>query len=197
MEKREKNAVITREFQNASFREVEGEGNERKFILSFSSEEPYDRFYGTEILDHADGAADLTRLNEIGVLLFNHHRDKVMGKVLRAWISGGRGEAEVEFDTDAEAEVIYQKVKNKTLKTTSVGYKVESWEELMANKTSADGRFHGPASIARKWLPLEISIASVPADASVGVGRSMEEPGGKSETRSLYELQVAINKNRI
>ena len=34
-------------------RAVEGEGNERKFILSFSSELPYDRYWGREILDHS------------------------------------------------------------------------------------------------------------------------------------------------
>ena len=32
-----------------SIRAMEGEGNERKFILSFSSEEPYQRWFGQEI----------------------------------------------------------------------------------------------------------------------------------------------------
>ena len=73
---------------------MEGEGNERKFILSFSSEEPYERWWGTEILDHSDGAVDLTRLNEIGVLLFNHDRNRVIGKVNRAWIEDLRGMAD-------------------------------------------------------------------------------------------------------
>ena len=50
---------------------MDGEGNERKFTLSFSSEEPYERWWGNEILDHASGAVDLARLNEIGVVLFN------------------------------------------------------------------------------------------------------------------------------
>ena len=42
---------------------MDGEGNERKFTLSFSSEEPYKRWWGNEILDHESGAVDLTRLN--------------------------------------------------------------------------------------------------------------------------------------
>ena len=45
----------------ATIRSMEGEGNERKFTLSFSSEEPYERWYGLEILDHSPGAVDLTR----------------------------------------------------------------------------------------------------------------------------------------
>ena len=104
---------------------MEGEGNERKFTLSFSSEEPYDRWWGTEILAHTEGAMDLTRLNSIGVVLYNHNRDKVLGKILRAWVENSRGYAEIEFDQDTEADVIYQKVAGGTLKGVSVGYMVE------------------------------------------------------------------------
>ena len=50
----------------ATLQRMEGEGNERKFTLSFSSEEPYERWFGVEILDHGPGAVDLARLNEIG-----------------------------------------------------------------------------------------------------------------------------------
>ena len=105
----------TRAFSTATIRAMEGEGNERKFILSFSSEEPYERFWGKEILDHNPAAVDLTRLNSIGVLLFNHNRDKVIGKINRAWLENQRGMAEVEFDSDEKSEVIFQKVKGGTL----------------------------------------------------------------------------------
>ena len=49
-----------RTFSDMDVRAMEGEGNERKFILSFSSEEPYERFWGREILDHSPDAVDLT-----------------------------------------------------------------------------------------------------------------------------------------
>lgn len=194
----QKEKQLTRELIVNSIRAVEGEGNERKFILSFSSEEPYERWYGLEILDHTEGAIDLTRLNEIGCLLFNHNRDNVIGKINRAWLENNRGYAEVEFDTDDESEKIYQKVKSGTLKGVSVGYRVDSWEEVVANKTSADGKFTGPCSIARKWTPYEISIVSVPADPTVGVGREIEKIQKiKKVERSLsyYEKQLQINKN--
>lgn len=192
----QKEKQLTRELIVNSIRAVEGEGNERKFILSFSSEEPYERWYGLEILDHTEGAIDLTRLNEIGCLLFNHNRDNVVGKINRAWLENNRGYAEVEFDTDDESEKIYQKVKSGTLKGVSVGYRVDSWEEVVINKTSADGKFTGPCSIARKWTPYEISIVSVPADPTVGVGREFEN-NQNQERRSLlyYEKQLQINKN--
>lgn len=185
-----------RSFGKAAIRALEGEGNERRFELSFSSEEPYQRWFGMEILSHAEGAVDLTRLNEIGVLLFNHDTDRVLGRVERAWIDGKRGKAEVIFDTDEEAELIFQKVKSGTLKGVSVRYSVDSWEEVMAGKVSADG-FVGPCDIARKWTPLEVSIVSVPADATVGVGRSQSAPQHKPRSLGAFEAQVQSNKNYL
>lgn len=184
---------------------MEGEGNERKFTLSFSSEEPYERYWGVEILSHASGAMDLSRLNSIGVVLFNHDRDEVLGKVIRAWVENNRGYAEIEFDDDPDADVIYQKVKNETLKGVSVGYRVYNWEEVAANKMSSDGRFAGPCDIAVLWEPFEISIVSVPADPTVGVGRSQEDPEDKVPVEnekgvsSFYydEKQLQINQNLL
>lgn len=151
------------------------EGSDRRFILSFSSETPVSRWFGSEVLDHTDGAIDLTRLNELGCVLYNHNRDNVLGRILRAWAENSRGMAEIEFDGDEASDIICQKVRSGTLKGVSVGYRVDSWEEVMPGKASSDGRFTGPVDIARKWAPYEISIVSVPADANVGVGRNFEE----------------------
>jgi len=65
----------------------------RRRTISFSSEEPYRRFFGMEILDHGENAVDLSRLNSVGVLLFNHNTDKVVGKVIRAWVEDLRESA--------------------------------------------------------------------------------------------------------
>ena len=201
----ERNGSMERFLSDCSIRAMEGEGNERKFVLSFSSEEPYERWWGVEILSHAEGAMDLTRLNSIGCVLFNHDRDKVIGKVLRAWIENDRGQAEIEFDEDADSEVIYQKVKSGTLKGVSVGYRVTNWEEVAANKKSSDGRFDGPCDIAIRWEPFEVSIVSIPADPTVGVGRSQEEPvvtKPEMEEKGVssfyyYEKQLQINQNLL
>ena len=173
----------------------------RTFELSFSSEEPYQRWFGAEILSHEPGAVDLSRLNDIGVLLYNHNRDKVIGRIDNAWVKDNRAYANVTFDDDAEADVIYQKVKSGTLRAVSVGYKVDSWEEVAAGKTSANGRHVGPCSVALKWQPYEISIVSVPADATVGVGREMEnenEPQVHEKADySYYERQMQLTKNLL
>ena len=173
--------------------EASPEENSRRRTISFSSEAPYRRFYGMEILDHGDGAVDLSRLNSVGVVLFNHDVDKVVGRVVRAWVEHNRGMAEIEFDSDEDAEKVFSKVQAGTLKTTSVRYTVDAWEEVKAGATSADGRFQGPCQIARKWTPLEVSIVSVPADASVGVGRDANE----GQALSLWERQVQVNQNKM
>lgn len=183
-----------RELLSASIRAKEGDGNERKFILSFSSEEPYERWWGVEILDHSEGCVDLSRINEIGCVLFNHNRDAVIGKVLKAWIENGRGMAEIEIDADEASEKIYQKIRSGTLKGVSVGYSVSLWEDVAANKKSSDGRFEGAVSIAKKWEVYEISIVSVPADSTVGVGR---EKGSGEQSMKQLERQLSVNRNNV
>jgi HK97 family phage prohead protease len=173
------------------------EENGNVFELSFSSEEPYMRYFGSEILDHADGACDLSRLNEIGVVLFNHDRNKVIGKIENAWVEDNRGKAKIKFDSDNDAKVIMEKVANGTLKGVSVGYVIDNYEIVEKGKTSTDGRFEGPCYIARKWTPLEISIVSIPADSTVGVARSFDEEKEKAEYINLFEKQICINKNYI
>ena len=86
-----------------------------------------------------------------------------------------RGHAKVIFDTDEESDRIFQKVQTGTLRGVSVGYRVSVWEDVENGAMSTNGRFAGPCSIAMRWEPYEISIVSVPADATVGVGRSLQE----------------------
>lgn len=149
----------------------------RTVELSFSSETPYGRWFGDEILCHDEECINLERFNNgLGTALFNHDRDAVVGHVEKAWIENNRGKALVRFDEDEQSDTIFQKVQSGTLKGVSVGYMVNRYEVLEDKDTkSTNGRFNGPAYVVTDWEPLEISIVSVPADPTVGVGRSAEE----------------------
>ncbi|MBP2654243.1 MAG: phage prohead protease, family [Firmicutes bacterium] len=154
----------------------------RVAAVSFSSDQPVERYDWwdgkyNEILGHAKGNVDLSRLREIGVALFNHNPAQPIGKVLSPVIDSKsrKGTAIIQFDSDEASDVIYQKVLSGTLKGVSVGYRVTDWESVDVGETSSDGLYPGPCEIARNWEPFEISIVSVPADSTVGVGRSMEE----------------------
>lgn len=115
---------------------------------------------------------------------------------METWVDGSRCSAKVQFDDDEQSELIRKKVTSGTLKGVSVGYAVESWENVKPGGRSADGRFTGPCDIARRWEPFEISIVSVPADPTVGVGRDLEDaPTGR--TLDLYSRQLQINKNKF
>lgn len=150
----------------------------RTVELSFSSETPYGRWFGDEILCHDEECINLERFNNgLGTLLFNHDRDAVVGHIEKVWIEDNRGKALVRFDEDEQSETIFQKVQSGTLQGVSVGYSIKRYEVLdEKDSVSSNGRFKGPDTfVVTDWEPLEISIVSVPADATVGVGRSAEE----------------------
>lgn len=149
----------------------------RTVELSFSSETPYGRWFGDEILCHDEECINLERFNNgLGTVLFNHDRDAVVGHIEKVWLEDNRGKALVRFDTDEQSETIFQKVQSGTLQGVSVGYAINRYEVLEDEDTkSTNGRFSGPAYVVTDWEPLEISIVSVPADPTVGVGRSAEE----------------------
>ena len=179
--------------------------------LSFSSEVPVDRWYGAEILSHDESAVDLNRLLQVGSVLFNHGRDVKLGKmpiakIEKAWVDAGekKGRAQVTFDDDEDSDLIFQKVQKGMLNGISVGYAVSSWEEVAVGKQSVNGRFTGPAYIAIRWEPLEISFEPTPADPSVGVGREAEQPEmpwnvqraeATKGLMSVLERQLQVNKN--
>ena len=169
----------------------------RTVELSFSSETPYGRWFGDEILCHDEECINLERFNNgLGTALFNHDRDAVVGHVEKAWIEDNRGKALVRFDEDEQSDTIFQKVQSGTLQGVSVGYSIKRYEVLEEkDSVSSNGRFKGPDTyVVTEWEPLEISIVSVPADPTVGVGRSAEEIhtsiDTQEEEKSMDEKEI-------
>ena len=140
----------------------QGEGDELTF--SFSSEQPVERWFGTEILSHQAGAADLARLNDGAPFLWNHDRDAVIGVVQQATFGDDqRGYAKVKWSRNPMAQEKRQDVEDGILRNVSFAYEINDAEER-------DGAF-----VVTRWTPLEVSLVSIPADNSVGLGRSMDE----------------------
>lgn len=169
----------------------------RTVELSFSSETPYGRWFGDEILCHDEECINLERFNNgLGTALFNHDRDAVVGHVEKVWIEDNRGKALVRFDEDEKSDMIFKKVQSGTLQGVSVGYSIKRYEVLDdKDSVSSNGRFKGPDTyVVTDWEPLEISIVSVPADPTVGVGRSAEEIhtniNTQEEEKSMDEKEI-------
>jgi phage head maturation protease len=177
---------------------IRSEGEESKrFQLSFSSETPYLRYGEEEILLHTPEAVDLTRLRTAGALLYEHGRDFMgrfpIGRIeeVRLDTENRRCLADITFDEEDEsAAAIRRKVEAGMIRGVSVGYRVLEWTALQKNETSADGRFHGPAVLATKWEPYEISIVATPADVTVGVGRSQTI---EQEEMAMHEDEKTID----
>jgi len=132
----------------------------------------------TEILRHEPQAIDMARLKDMGVLLYMHSSYSPIGSVLEPYLDESQRKcmAKARFDTDPQSDAVFQKVLSGTLRGVSVGYRVleEDWEVVKDGKKSSCGRFIGPCEIANHWTPYEVSIVSLPADATVGVGRSAD-----------------------
>ena len=152
--------------------------DDRTVEISFSSEESYGRWFGIEILCHDAECINLERFNNgLGTVLFNHDRDAVVGHIENAWIEDNRGKALIRFDEDEQSDTIFKKVQSGTLRGVSVGYAIKRYEVLdEPDAVSSNGRFTGPDTyVVTDWEPLEVSIVSVPADPTVGVGRSADD----------------------
>lgn len=135
--------------------------------LSFSaaSEAPVERWFGTEILSHEDGAIRLDRVRSGAVpLLFNHHWADPIGMVDAGRIENDRLLVDAHlFATDRAREIAT--MIDGGLRNVSIGYLVRTFEEDVKK-----GIF-----TARDWEPLEVSIVTVPADPSIGIGRMQDE----------------------
>lgn len=178
--------------------EIQVHDDSRTMTLSFASETPYERWFGPEVLCVDETSMDLQRFRDgVGCLLFNHDRDKVIGKIERAWVDNYRAYADVTFDDDEFADVIFNKVKSGTLKGVSVGYRVGEYTEVRIDEGFAQGRIKGPCYVASKWEPYEISIVSVPADTTVGVNRSLNDFNVVSMIQEKEISEMGEEQNQI
>jgi hypothetical protein len=140
--------------------------NDRTVELAFSSESAVERWFGIEILDHAKGSCDLGRLNSGGPLLMDHDPTDQIGVVESAQIGSDRvGRAIVRFGKGARADEVFKDVIDGIRTKVSVGY--------IIHKLQLDAQENGKPDTYRAlaWEPLEISLVSIPADNSVGIGR--------------------------
>ena len=154
----------------------------RTFEFPFSSEYPVKRYFGNEVLSHEDGAADLSRLNDGGAVLFNHNMDKPIGVVESAYIGEDkRGYAKIRFSRSKFASEILEDVKDGILRGISFGYSINDMDE------TSDGM------LARSWSVHELSVVTVPADPTIGFGRSLISPSqGNSITMEDKSPQQEI-----
>lgn len=174
---------------------VEGEGEAKPVVtraasdnltFSFSSEAPVDRWWGREVLVHDEDSMDLTRMNDGAPWLWNHNRDVVLGVSEKTWLGPDKrlyttvkwspntnepGTEEYKRRKDIEAGIV---------RNVSFAYEIGDIKE----SPSGD-------MLVTRWNVLEVSSVSVPADQSVGLGRSLADSAIEPDAVKVVNEQLA------
>lgn len=157
----ERSFLVTRAAIDEAARTVE---------LAFSSEEPYDRYWGREILDHSKKSVRLGRLKAGGPLLCDHDARDHVGVIESVRIDDDLvGRAVVRFGKSERAQEVWQDVVDGIRRNVSVGYVIHKAQLVETGDKAID------TYRVTDWEPYEVSLVSVPADASVGIGRAMDD----------------------
>jgi HK97 family phage prohead protease len=172
---------IPQQFQSRTLTTRRVDRVNRTVELSFSSEEPYERAFGVEILDHSPGAIVDERFRRGAVpFLLNHDWNRQIGTVLGYNLSGSKAYAKVQLSRSSEGQDILTDIEDGIRSNISVGYVVHSMEEIGQEKGKSIFK-------VTRWEPLEISLVSVPADSTVGIGREAESERAWSNAMEQHE----------
>lgn len=151
----------------------------RTLEVAFVSETPVSRvidgdvYY--EILLCNPENVDMSRLNNNGPVLFNHDRDKLIGAVVNARIDADKvGRATLKMSAVGLGSTMFAMSQEGILNKVSIGYNI------------LDYRIEGNNLIVTDYEIYEISLVTVPADDTVGLGRSEELD---------YQLETANQKS--
>jgi len=156
----------------------------RTIDLAFSSEAPVERWFGREILDHAAGSVQLDRLRDGAPLLLQHDPERQIGVIESARIDADRvGRARVRFSAGPLGAEIMQDIADGIRSKVSVGYRINSMRLDESDDSGETYRVDG-------WEPMEISIVSIPADSSVGVGRAHQPTEVNTMADDAIETEV-------
>ncbi len=171
----------------------------RTVKLAFSSEEPYPRDFGLEVLSHKEQDADLSFLKSgQAPLLLDHDSTKQIGVIEKAEISESDkvGRAIVRFGKSQLADEVFRDVVDGIRQNISVGYEIT---KMTKDKYDEDNDDYGRSDYFRvNWKPLEISSVSIPADTTVGVGRSRNNNNNnQTKENNVMSDDIKITNNEV
>lgn len=173
----------------------------RTVTASVASETPIQMWSDwKEVLSHAPGAMRMGQRQKSLPLLLGHDPDRVVGVIDAIRQEDGRTYATMRFASDEEGEKAFTRVKDHILTNVSIGYRVFKRSEDEEQKITT----------ATDWEIFEVSLVAMPADASVGVYRSLnqateKEPlmGDKNQATAATAAQketapaVQVSENEV
>lgn len=189
------NNVVYRHFSLKSEESEMIDEDKRTVRIAFSSEQPYERDFGIEILDHDRANLEFMASGNAPLLL-DHDATKQIGIVENASIDSDKvGRATVRFGKSPLAEEVFNDVKDGIRRNISVGYEVF---DMKAVEKGSEEEGSSKRTFRVAFKPLEASIVSIPADTSVGVGRSASiTTNNRIEGKNNMSEEKTVNPNDI
>lgn len=160
----------------------------RRVRIAVSSETPVQRSFGMEVLDHSPESIDLSFLNSgRAPLLLDHDPEKQIGVIESVELDGADRvlRSVVRFGKGALANEVFNDVADNIRGNISVGYNISKLE-----------RKDKDTYVARSWSPMEASIVSIPADVTVGVGRSGES-STKPVIKTDFKEETTMSEDKV
>jgi hypothetical protein len=141
-----------------------------------------------EVLDHSPESIDLSFLNSgRAPLLLDHDPEKQIGVIESVELDGADRvlRSVVRFGKGALANEVFNDVADEIRGNISVGYNISKLE-----------RKDKDTYVARSWSPMEASIVSIPADVTVGVGRSGES-STKPVIKTDFKEETTMSEDKV
>tara|TARA_R100000700_G_scaffold6153_1_gene9668 strand:- start:1207 stop:3126 length:1920 start_codon:yes stop_codon:yes gene_type:complete len=144
------------------------ESDSRTINMSISSESPVMRSFGLEVLSHRNDDINLNRLNNKAPLLLNHDAERQIGVIENTSLDESRGRlnASVRFGRSALAQEVYDDIIDGIRSQVSIGYSIDKLDRVDSDEYEED-------VFRASFTPHEVSIVSMAADQTVGIGRSL------------------------
>jgi len=162
--------AITREGMNV-------DPDSRTVRVAFASDAPVDHWMGPLILTTKPAAVRTARMDQGLALLSDHDRCEQIGIVENfSFDTDGIIRGDARFSRSEAGEEAFQDVRDGIKRFVSVGFMIY---ELHVDSQKDDVTTYR----CDDWEPFEISLVSVPADISVGVGRSLDNATQFSDAR--------------
>ena len=185
--------ILPTQYRMGSVRMMDDE-SDRRVMMSISSTNPVEREFGYEVLEHNISSVDMEFMSSgKAPLLLDHDARQQIGVVEKAYMDKDKLRAQVRFSKSALAEEVYRDVVDGIRGNVSIGYQIQGMTK------DENGYKDKPLYRVNMFKPLEVSMVSIPADSTVGVGRSKPEISGndnsaiQEKTMSAEVVQEPVN----
>lgn len=168
----------------------------RRVRLSFASTNPVLRANywdepWLEVLSHDADGPDFSGVDNGSVPVMRDHRmyelNEQIGTVERAWVEGDKSYADIRLSKRDDVSPLWGDIIDGICRNVSVTYNAEV-------RVLSRAEANGPSEyIVTRWRPLEISFVPVPADNTVGVGRSSTGGNARYSVRNFNGVEPMPN----